>query len=227
MVGRTNASTGTGGGTAFEAYIQITTDANASITAVNLAGDTFSGTADNTGALVLTVTEPGTYTVTETDGGVETVIVADNGETYQITVIAFDGYIITSAQVVVGSGMSALAYSYGGYTGTIPQVDTTTVSGTSTIRAQVSGTAASGLYVTTGYFDLSNYTKVRVQYQRRGQVKIVAVDQTDQLVEIQSLTSESLTTAVYNLSGLDNTKKYRFGVLLLNGQFYVANFNLE
>ncbi|MBR6836020.1 MAG: hypothetical protein IKM72_08480, partial [Oscillospiraceae bacterium] len=62
MEGITNAVIGSGGGgSAFLAYLQVATDPNAVITAVNLAGDTFSGTADSTGALVLNITEPGTY----------------------------------------------------------------------------------------------------------------------------------------------------------------------
>lgn len=98
MIGRTNVGGGGGSGSSFLAYLQVTTDPNAVITAVNLAGDTFSGTADNTGSLVLNITEPGTYTITETGGGTGTVVVADDGETYSITVVGFDGYIVKDGE---------------------------------------------------------------------------------------------------------------------------------
>ena len=111
-LGITNASTG-GGGSTFSATLQIATDPNAVITSVNLAGDTFSGTADNSGALNLTITEPGTYTVTETDGGVESIVIADNGEIYTLTVIAFNGTMIEAGDTAIS--FESIAYAPGSY----------------------------------------------------------------------------------------------------------------
>lgn len=54
----------------FLAYILVKTDKNsASVTAVNLAGTTLTGTTDSEGYALLTTTETGTYTVTVTESG--------------------------------------------------------------------------------------------------------------------------------------------------------------
>lgn len=93
MIGKTNVGGG-GGSSSFTAYIQITTDPSASITAVNLAGDTYSGTADNTGSLTLTVHNPGTYTLTESYSGMTatgTVVVPDINQYYATTILTWNG----------------------------------------------------------------------------------------------------------------------------------------
>lgn len=95
---RTNASTGGGGSASFTAYIQVTTDASASITATNLAGNTYTGTADSTGALLLEVNDAGTYTVSITGTTFSnTVAVIDNGASYSVTV--FSEYVLFNSTI--------------------------------------------------------------------------------------------------------------------------------
>ena len=91
MIGKTNVG---GGGSNFVAYIAVATDPNALISAVNLAGDVFTGTANSSGSLVLTVRNPGTYTLSETGGGTGSVVVSDYGVTYSVSVYYFGGYFI-------------------------------------------------------------------------------------------------------------------------------------
>ena len=118
-LGLTNAVIGSGGGSNFIAYIQVTTDANAQISAVNLHGDAFSGTANSSGALTLTVTAPGTYTVSETGGGTATVAVIDYGVAYRIAVYAFNGYLIRDGYFETQMVAKAAVWDLSG-TGTMP-----------------------------------------------------------------------------------------------------------
>ena len=110
MTGRTNVG---GGGSDFTATIQVSTDPNAVITAVNLAGDTFSGTANASGNLSLVVNKPGTYAISETGGGLASVVVSDYGGTYSVSVYIFDGYVIKNGLYTVYQ-MEALGVWSGG-----------------------------------------------------------------------------------------------------------------
>lgn len=110
MIGRTNVG---GGGSDFTATIQVSTDPNAVITAVNLAGDTFSGTANASGNLSLVVNKPGTYAITETGGGLASVVVSDYGVTYSVSVYLFNGYIIRNGLYTIYE-MEALGVWSGG-----------------------------------------------------------------------------------------------------------------
>lgn len=114
MVGKTNVGGGGGSGSNFLAYIQVTTDANAQISAVNPHGDTFVGTANSSGSLILTVTAPGTFTVSETDGGTATVDVINYGVAYSVSVFAFTGYFITDGLFTASMDASALGWASGG-----------------------------------------------------------------------------------------------------------------
>lgn len=109
MVGRTNAG-GVGSVSQWYAYIQVSTDANAIITAVNPAGNSYTRTADSTGALTIVVSYPGTYTISETGATSQTVVVADYGVAYNVTILVpppVGMYIIQSGVPV--QGMSAYA----------------------------------------------------------------------------------------------------------------------
>ena len=223
MVGRTNAGHAGGGGTAFEAYIQVATDANASITAVNLAGDTFSGTADATGALVLTVTAPGTYTVTETDGGQGTVTVSDYGVTYQITVIAFDGFLVQS-------GVEKVDFTTRAISASSPSVAyNQIIDGENAIKVQ-EASGGIGQYLTSDFYSISDYPYLTV----RGygyQVFVTAVDPQNNITHLGRLSRQGYgvdTQSFILSSSLDETKSYKFGLHLTgstNG--YLVNLKLQ
>lgn len=230
MTGRTNASIASGG-SAFLAYLQVATDPNAEITAVNLAGDTFSGTADSTGALVLNITASGTYTVTETDGGEETIAIIDNGETYTISVFAFTGAMITNGLPVVD--FTTMAYAQGGYTAAHPTVTSPTIYQERVATRVQTNTARFGIYKTTELFDISEYTRVTITgIVTSGAVKLVAIDENNAVTEISQWTGSSITsTLVVGLSSLDNTKKYSFGVWLghpsVSTDCYIVGYSLQ
>lgn len=224
-VGKTNASTGTA--SAFSAVLQIATDANAHITAVNLAGDTFSGTANGSGDLNLTITQPGTYTVTETDGGVESIAIADNGETYQLTVIAFTGSVISDGTAIVS--MTALAMDYSIYTGSAPTISTSSYGDTPLLVSTESG-SYSGFYGTTNYFSLADYSYAKIRYYASGQVRLVAIDEDDQVTDIVRLSQESMPSSeiTYSISSLDRTMKYRIGFVHVGSSaIRINNFFLQ
>ena len=215
-LGITNASTG-GGGSTFSATLQIATDPNAVITAVNLAGDTFNGTADSSGSLILTITEPGTYTVTETDGGVESIIIADNGATYTLTITAFDGNMIVGGIVVVENGFYTEGYSYSTYTATAPTITNNIPDSRigNSIRVTLNG-GLSGIYVMTDLVSISSFSDLSyVAYTDTSTgkySKAIAIDENDNLTELGSLPPYYQATGTFALSNLDSSKKYRFGV---------------
>lgn len=230
MVGRTNVGGGGGSGSSFLAYLQIATDPNAVITAVNLAGDTFSGTADNTGSLVLSITEPGTYTVTETDGGVETIAVADNGATYTLSVISFNGEVIISGAVAVSSGMSALAWETQYSSGVTPSISQGSTSGDATIVATV--TNGAGVYITTNAFSLANFSQIVCKGLKNGNGIIVLLEEdavagTAPTVQYNILYNsyQELSLSLSNSSYYDSSKKYRIGVWLQGTSINMANIN--
>lgn len=230
MTGRTNAVVAGGGGSAFLAYLQVATDPNAVITAVNLAGDTFSGTADSTGALVLNITEPGTYTVTETDGGVETIAIADNGATYTLSVISFNGEVIINGAVAVSSGMSALAWETQYSSGVTPSISQGSTSGDTTIVATV--TNGSGVYITTNAFSLANFSQIVCKGLKNANGVIVLLEEdavagTAPTVQYNILYNsyQELSLSLSNSSYYDSSKKYRIGVWLQGTSLNMANIN--
>ena len=225
MVGRTNVSIGGGGGSAFLAYLQIATDPNAVITAVNLAGDTFSGTADSAGSLVLNITEPGTYTVTETDGEVRSIIIADNGGIYSITLHAFDGNFIVSGVVVVDGGMTSVGYSYEGKFAVAPTITTSTIVSETAILQQQPSNGGSGIYRTSSRFYKGNYSSIRIRYIATHsssavtyyKTYVVAIDEDNVMTIIGTMNdSSSYTISSFSLSGLDSNSKYYFGILTVD-----------
>lgn len=217
MIGRTNV----GGGSQFSATLEVTTDPNAEITAVNLAGDTFSGTANASGLLTLNISKSGTYTVTETGGGVETIVIADNGATYQLAVNAFDGHIITEGVVVVGGGMSAEGYQTGTLTPLAPTItENATAYAHNAIMVSIAN-YSSGIYVTANEFDITDYSTL-VYYcgtsASSGSPAIWAVDEDDNHYSLGYINAGSERSI--SISELDNTKKWRFGVMV-----YSTNYN--
>lgn len=160
MIGRTNV----GGGGNWYAYIQVSTDPNAQISVVNLHGDAFSGTADNTGALLLTVTASGTYTVTETGGGTATVVVSDYGVTYSVSVYFFGGYFIRNG-LFTAYEMEGLGIWTGGG-GVVANMTTTegvshTANGETYTCVEIetdSGNNSQCCLVTIGQIDVTDYS---------------------------------------------------------------------
>jgi len=225
MVGRTNASTG-GGGSAFLAYLQVATDPNAVITAVNLAGDTFSGTADSAGALVLNITEPGTYTVTETDGGVETIAIADNGETYTLVVTA--GSLIRNGAAI--ATFEAVGYNYLSYTGQAPTITSTQFSGENVIQVEEANGNYSGMYRTTKTYDISSFSVLvfRGCAVTGSSNYILIMDENGTTYNYGTIPANSITEARYSLSNLDKTKTYKFGLWCMNlCKAYITDLTLE
>ena len=174
MIGRTNVGGGGGSGSSFLAYLQVTTDPNAVITAVNLAGDTFSGTADNTGSLVLNITEPGTYTVTETNGGAETIVVSDYGETYMVEVYAFDGSLIDRGILSDTHTLEKVPIRWSGTSGymialTITENVQITISGQNKKVVQIDGASAQNdaqaIFVSEDKIDITNYSGISMTSQ--------------------------------------------------------------
>ena len=229
MIGKTNVG---GGGSSFAAYIQVATDPNAVITAVNLAGDTYSGTANSSGSLTLTVRKPGTYTVTETDGGVGTIVVADDGYTYVVEVNAFDGNIITEG--VPDVVMSAEAHQTGQLTPVAPTITPNiTIAGHTAIQVSVSNNS-SGIYVTADAYDISDYTEL-IYYcgtsgTSTGSPAICAVDENGNYEFLSYVVASS--ERIISITSLDNTKKWRFGVMVYTTasgtvSLYVVNLKLQ
>lgn len=222
-LGRTNAGNGSGGGgSAFSATLQVATDANAVITAINLAGDTFSGTANSSGSLTLTITEPGTYTVTETDGGVESIVIADNGATYTLEVTAFDGTMIyDGAKEVLFSSVNVTGSGF-------ISASTTTFSGENALWIKETSNNGSAQYVTSEWYDITEYNSLILRGCRATSLTtyIITVDEQNNMTYIAQLSS--LNTNTITLSGYDKTKKYRFGVLLANGNnVYIMSMKLQ
>ena len=216
-VGITNAgSGGGGGGSLFSATLQIATDANAVITAVNLAGDTFSGTADSSGSLTLTITEPGTYTVTETDGGVESVVIADNGATYTVEVTAFDGVFINNGTVVITNGLTTFGDSSGdyGYSSEAPTVSSTSLGSNNVIFIYKAGNSSAGYCTSRDYVDKTSFSSLEIMARATtGNVAVVAIDEdTETVTNVGSITASAVSTLnSYSFSITSLSGKYRFG----------------
>ena len=228
MIGKTNA--GGGGGSNFAAYLEVSTDAYAVITAVNLAGDTYSGTADSSGDLTLTIRKPGTYTVTETGGGSKTVVVADDGETYEVRIIAFDGSLIVGGVEVIDNGFSAEAYQTGAWTGSVPLISSVTYGTTQYIAVDLpSGGSKSGIYVTTDAVSITDFSTYSFYgHQVTGSYCVAfAIDETGTEQWNLGNLPDSDQTATFGLNALDPSKKWRFGIWIYDvGHAYINELKL-
>lgn len=219
MIGKTNV----GGGTQFTAALEITTDDYAEITAVNPAGDTVSGTADENGELTLTFTNPGTYTVTETDGGEEIIAIADNEAIYQLEIFAFNGTFISEGEMVV----RFTAYNQSG--SDLPTVASTTISGENAVYvAQPSGNSTA-VWLTEKAVDISEYSNLifRGAKGTAAALRLLAIDEQGNMSSFD-LINTSLQTYTYSLNLLDNTKNWKFGVTLIPGNsIYLVDLKLQ
>ena len=196
MVGRSNAIIGSGSSWSWYAYIQVSTDANASITATNPAGNTYTKTANSSGAVTFTVAYPGTYTISETGATSVTVVVADYGVAYQASIyaIVFDGRIITDGTPNVS--MVAVGAVGKTYTSKVPNVSTQqiNVGGTYYNTKFVSVSNGSGMYITEENYDLSSYTKMCINFQLYNTACSLCIDDDNH--------SSDKPYAYYGLSGM-------------------------
>lgn len=228
-LGITNASTG-GGGATFSATLQIATDANAVITAVNLAGDTFSGTANSSGSLILTITEPGTYTVTETDGGVESIVIADNGETYTIEVVAFDGKIIEDG-LDPNNIMEAVGIAYSPYPAAVPTLtrgeqfenDITY----DVVFIYVPNSKA-GAYRSNITINTNQFSSIKLSCWVNTYFYVAFFDENDNIEWSQYITSSGMHyNTPLTITGFPSGR-YRIGVLQVSGgTFAINDFTLQ
>ena len=208
-LGLTNAVIGSGGGSNFVAYIQVTTDANAQISVVNLHGDAFSGTANSSGSLTLTVTAPGTYTVSETGGGTATVAVIDYGVSYSVSVYAFNGTLIDSGVALVSFEQYVLSGS-GELT-----VSTQTVLGRTVLEVENQNGLGSIEYRTASFIDVSEYSYLKVQGERNSSyIYVYMFDENNSDTAIGTLPSGFNTTTL-SVSGFSGN--YKIGTILDSG----------
>lgn len=219
MIGKTNV----GGGTQFTAALEITTDEYAEITAVNPAGDTVSGVADENGELTLTFTNPGTYTVTETDGGEEIIAIADNEATYQLEIFAFNGTFISEGAMVV----RFTAYNQSG--SDLPTVASTTISGESAVYVQQPSGNSTAVWLTEKAVDISEYSSLifRGAKGTAAATRIQAIDDQGNTYPFGLLNTQ-LQTYTYSLNLMDKTKNWKFGVILVPGNsLYFVDLMLQ
>lgn len=195
MIGKTNV----GGGTQFSATLEVATDPTAIITAVNPAGDTFGGTADSNGELTLVMNKPGTYAVTETGGGTGYIVIADDGETYSITVYAFSGTFIENGEQIVRFESYIISGS------AVPTTSKTTIYGNDALNISIAS-GSSAVYRSEAV-DISTYNAISVIGVAPG---VYAYDEQNNETYLGSL--DSYGERNFALSGLDKTKKYKFGV---------------
>ena len=225
MIGRNNVGGG-GSSSTWYAYIQVSTDANAVITAVNPAGNSYTKTADSTGSAIFIVAYPGTYTISETGATSQTVVVADYGVSYSVSIYAVPVF----TGVLINDGSEQVSFKSMGITGFNPpskpltiSYNTIWVSGESYNIVNAAITDASnggaGAYVTQEAYDLSGFTALHM-IGRHG-------DGSNRLVIIQE--NQTSITAFGNISnvnwgtyslalttGIDLTKKYHCGIAVID-----------
>lgn len=223
MIGRTNV----GGGSPFSATIQVTTDPNAAISAVNLAGDTYEGVADATGALTLRVSKPGTYTITESGGGVETLAVADDGQTYQIEVVAFDGVLLDDGVDTHGI-MELVGITYDLYTPNALTISSYSEMFDGGIEYSVvwlnEGTSGrAGAYRTSETIKTNNFSSIKVSCFVQSSFYVAFFDEDDNVEWSQyfSVYGAHLNTP-YVVSGFPSGN-YRIGVFILSAGSFAIN----
>lgn len=136
----------------FLAYILVKTDKNsASVTAVNLAGTTLTGTTDSEGYALLTTTETGTYTVTVTESGQSetgTAVVTSNDNGAIIHVEILFRYILFAEGINRLGAANTWTNSAGAHNLTISQYNIV-------VQGKISGKNY-GLY-TGNKVDVTNY----------------------------------------------------------------------
>ena len=232
MVGRTNVFSGTQT-SQWYAYIQVSTDANAVITAVNPAGNSYTKTADSTGSAIFIVAYPGTYTISETGATSQTVVVADYGVAYSVSIHipTFNGILINDGAEVVD--FSEYGYHYSSYNERTPYVLQNmgyTVGGVlyNTVYIEMSS-GYSGLYISTNAYDRSGYSNLIAKgIKSNGIFYPVAVSKNSLTIQALSYSmSSSWGDITVSLSGLDDYGEYRFGILAIGSSETTATCYLN
>lgn len=220
MVGRSNAIIGSGSVWSWYAYIQVSTDANTSITAVNPAGNSYTKTADANGSCTFTVAYPGTYTISETGTTSKTVVVADYGVIYSVSIHlpVFSGILINDGAEAVD--FSEYGYHYSSYTERTPYILQEmgyTAGGVlySTVYIEMASNY-SGLYITTNAYDKTGFTKLTCKgIKSNGTYYPVAVAKNSLTIAAQSyVISANWGDTTVSLTGI-NDGEYRFGILAI------------
>ena len=223
MIGRNNVGGG-GSSSAWYAYIQVSTDANAIITAVNPAGNSYTRTADSTGSLIIVVGYPGTYTISETGTTPQTVVVADYGVAYPVTIHipTFNGTFINNGAEAVEFSKYEYTYSY--YSGRTPftlenmYYTAGGIAYSTVFIEQASG--GSGLYITTSAYDRSGFNSLTCKgIKSNGTYYPVAVDKNSLTIKGQwQSMSSTWGDLTLPLSVLDDHGEYRFGILAIGSE---------
>lgn len=235
MIGRTNVG-GNAPASLWYAYIQVSTDANAVITAVNPAGNSYTKTADSTGSAIFIVSYPGTYTISETDAPSQTVVVADYGVVYPVSI-----YLPTFNGILISDGSEAVSFTTAGkewssYGGVAPSVSNQviTVSGNSyNVRYVYETSGKAGIYITEDAYDVSTYSElVIIGYSSVGTNYFCLLNENTLDVVKQNTMLGSFGTKSLSLSDVDKTKKYRVGVWALGNNIdgarsYINNLKFQ
>ena len=239
MIGRTNAGISGGSSSTWYAYIQVSTDANAIITAVNPAGNSYTKTADSTGSAIFIVAYPGTYTISETGATSKTVVVADYGVAYPVSI-----YIPTFNGILIADGVEMVSFTtvgkeFSNMGGVAPVVVGSIIyydAGQSyNVRYATETYNKSGMYLTTNSYDLSQFSSYEfIGTTQSGTNYFCIIEENSLDVVDQGTISYTNITRLSRSINVDRTKRYRFGFWMIAntssgdiGTIYVNSFKLE
>ena len=224
MIGRTNV----GGGNAEQWYaaIVVTTDANASITAVNPRGNSYTRQADSSGSLTILVAYPGTYTISETGATSQTVVVADYGVSYPVSIYAVPVF----TGVLINDGSEQVSFKSMGITGFNPPSKPLTISyntilvygdSYNIVNAAItdSSNGGAGAYVTQEAYDLSGYTALNMigRYGDGSNRLIIIQENQTSITAFGNISTANWGTFYLALTtGIDLTKKYHCGIAVID-----------
>ena len=212
MIGKTNVG---GGGSNFIAYIAVSTDPNAQISAVNLAGDVYTGTASASGSLLLPVRNPGTYTVSETGAGTATVVVSDYGAAYSVSLYLFVGNIISDGEIVVNGGMFTEGYPYYNYNGVAPSITGSSREQGYDCIITAMPSSGSGFWITNNAFDISEYNSLFLRASTQHEQLVIGVSETEEeVITLASFANSNMSEIEASLENLVKTRKYKIGFWL-------------
>lgn len=222
MKGRVNALSGSR--LSFVAYLLISTDAGAQISAANTTGDTYSGTADSTGSLVLTVYNFGLYTITAViTGESTTVAVVENGHSYNVTITAWNGQLYDTGNEYTfktGGWVADDGRPYSGYMRVKPTVQKLE----DKMIVRVNGPTKIGAFLTTNTIDITNFTKMYVTCSADYYVNVSQYDGMNEFYLLDAFGQYAVPTSF----SIDNTKNYTLDANIngYSGEYQVG-FNIR
>ncbi len=234
MKGRVNALSGRG--SSFIAYLLITTDGDAQITAVNTVGDSYSGTADSTGSLTLTVYNYGVYTITVVGTGTQTTVsVAENGQYYNIAITTWDGELYDAGNEYAfktGGWIAEQGRAYPQYTSIVPTIQK--LSDRMVIR--VSPNARIGAVITSDTIDITDYSTLYVTCSNdyyhpgssfMGYIEYYLVDSQGNFSAPTGFSFDNTSTMTFNLNIANYSGDYRIGFNVRSYQDYQSSSIFE